>query len=42
MEYLDCRFEFVETSSVSKRLSDEENGEDRVKIDGEMMTKKWE
>jgi hypothetical protein len=34
--------EFVETSSILKHLSNEENGEDRVQIDGEMMTKKWE
>jgi hypothetical protein len=32
----------VETPSILKRLSNEEDGEDGAKIDGEMMTKKWE
>jgi hypothetical protein len=40
IECVGCRLALSETSSILKRLSDEENGVDRAKIDGEMMTKK--
>jgi hypothetical protein len=33
---------FAETPSILKRLSNEESGADRGKIDGEIMTEKWE